>query len=197
MNLIDIGCIFVLFSRIMELSFKNISKQRTKNIFKEVVKSYPELTGHKITLEGRHLRLATMLAQPIIGFTNIFSKKKSFKIFMSIHVIQSKDVEVEELPDEILKGWFAHELGHLVDYLPYSNFQMLLFGLKYTLNSAFKKRAEYAADEEAVKHGFGKELIKMKRFLLNNDQIFEAYKTRLRKYYPSIDIIEEKMKNAS
>ncbi len=181
----------------MDLSFKNIVEPRTKQIFKDVLKSYPELQNHKIILEGRRLRLATMLAQPVIGFRNIFSKKKRFKIFMSLHVIQSKDVEVEQLPDDILKGWFAHELGHLVDYLPYSNFQMLIFGLKYYFNPAFKKKAEYAADEEAVKHGFGSELIKMKRFIFDNDLIFENYKARLRKFYPSIEIIEEKMKTAS
>jgi len=30
-----------------------------------------------------------------------------------------------DIPKEVLNGWFAHELGHLVDYEGYSDFRMI------------------------------------------------------------------------
>jgi hypothetical protein len=63
---------------------------------------------------------------------------------------------------------------------------MIGYGLKYTFSDSFKKACEHQADSIAIEHGFHKEIIATKKFLLQNELISEAYKEKLRKYYMPI-----------
>jgi hypothetical protein len=101
-------------------------------------------------------------------------------------VCDAEELLIEEVPRVVLKGWFAHELGHIVDYEIRSNVSMIGYGLKYTFSDSFKKACEHQADSIAIEHGFHKEIIATKKFLLQNELISEAYKEKLRKYYMPI-----------
>lgn len=154
---------------------------------------YPELKETKIKFRYKKgVGKSIMLAQPIIetlpfpaqkrGYVIKFRRSIDFEIFSK---------KVYELPEDILVGWFGHELGHIVDYLNRSSLQLIKFGLLYWLSSNFKVRVEKTADRKAVEHGLGDEIIKTKNYILDNAYMPEEYKERIKTFYPSPEEIAE------
>ena len=166
--------------------FVNIENSTIRNTFIEVLAEYEELHSYKITLIKDELNKSTMQAQPIINLGNVFNATKRYKVQVAESVRDAEELIIAEVPRDVLKGWFAHELGHIVDYETHSNFSMIGFGLKYTLSDKFKRACEHEADSIAIEHGFHKEIIATKRFLLENELVSEEYKEKLRKYYMPI-----------
>ena len=58
----------------------------------------------------------------------------------------------------------------------------------------FLKKAERAADSFAVSRGMSNYILKTKRFILDNANIDNAYKERIKQYYLSPDEIMEMAK---
>lgn len=131
-----------------------------------------------------------MQAQPVFSFGSLFSGITHYKVKLAILVRDSKSLKVAELPEDVLTGWFAHELGHLVDYRSYNNLNMIFFGIKYLLSEKFKREAEHAADRIAIRHGFRQEIIATKKFILEHNLLEESYKNKIRKYYMPIEMAE-------
>lgn len=174
----------------MNITFKNIQDQRIKDCFLEVYNRYDSLHDYEITLIQKRVKASTMQAQPILSLKSLFSGVKKYRIKLALYVKDSDDILVSELPEEVLTGWFAHELGHLVDYEPRSNFGMIVFGLRYIFSEKFKRSVEHDADSIAVAKGFAPEIIATKRFILENDFLGDNYKSAINKYYMSIDDVE-------
>jgi hypothetical protein len=99
-------------------------------------------------------------------------------------------LKIEDVPKKVMTGWFAHELGHLVDYQSYTNLGMINYGLKYLFSDSFKMKTEHEADYIAIKKGFRKEIIATKEWLLNHNLVDQGYKDKLNKYYLSIEQVE-------
>ncbi len=131
-----------------------------------------------------------MAAQPIVDFSTLFGNEKKYKIKLGYYVRDAKDLKVSELPEKVLRGWFAHELGHLVDYEYRSNLSMIGYGIRYSFSDDFKKDVEHQADSIAIEHGFHEEIIATKRFLLEHDLVSEEYKEQLNKFYMPISGVE-------
>ncbi|MFT7028877.1 MAG: hypothetical protein ACJA2C_000256 [Marinoscillum sp.] len=131
-----------------------------------------------------------MQAQPVIRLKSIFSRKKIYKVKVAVYVRDSKKIKVEDLDEDVLVGWFAHELGHLVDYKPYGNISMIGFGLKYLFYPKFKRKVEHAADYIAIEKGFKSEILASKRFLLESGFIDEKYIKKISKFYLPISAVE-------
>jgi hypothetical protein len=148
---------------------------------------YPELDDYKIEFEfKRKMKNCVMQAQPKVK--TFFSKKENrqYKILMSRNLIMNDtSMVLEQLPSEILVGWFAHELGHIMDYKERTSFNMIGFGFKYLTSRPFLKRSERKADALAVKHGMGGHLIKTKRYILFNSKFTKEYKAKIKDLYPS------------
>lgn len=174
----------------MTVHFKNVENEKIKNSFLKVMQSYTELHDADVTLVQGPLKASTMQAQPLLSLSQLFSPTQKYRVKLALLVRDSQELKVADLPEEVLTGWFAHELGHLVDYRPYSNFQMLFYGLKYVFSESFKKEAEHAADYIAIDHGFREEIIATKRFILENDLLDESYKAKIRRYYMPIEEAE-------
>lgn len=174
----------------MNVKFVNIDKPHIREAFMEVLTEYKKLHAYEITLIQEELKHSTMQAQPIISLSNLFSSKKHYKIQFAETVRDAEELIIAEVPYEVLKGWFAHELGHIVDYEVRSNMSMVGYGLKYKFSNSFKKACEHQADSIAIDHGFHKEIIATKRYLLEHDLIPEIYKAKLRKYYMPISGVE-------
>jgi hypothetical protein len=102
---------------------------------------------------------------------------------------------IQNVPTDILIGWFGHELGHILDYTNRSNAQMIVFGIKYVASESFLRQAEINADTYAVDHGLGEYIIKTKNFILNNAGISPQYKARIKRLYLSpqqiIDMVKK------
>ena len=174
----------------LSLHFENVESEKIKNSFKKVILRYRELHDCEITLVQGPLKSSTMQAQPLIRLANIFGRTNKYRVKLAKMVRDSKEIKVADVPADVLTGWFAHELGHLVDYRPYSNFQMVLYGFRYLISDSFKTKKEHAADQIAISHGFRKELIATKRFILENDLVSEDYKDKIRRYYMPIKDVE-------
>ena len=171
----------------MNITFENIENQKIIDCFMEVLNRYETLHQYKITLIQKRIKTSTMQAQPVVSLKTLFTGFHSYQIKLGHYLKDSEQYLVADLPDDVLTGWFAHELGHVVDYESRSGFGMILYGLRYVFSSKFKREAEHTADNIAVVHGFAAEIIATKRFILHNDFLGDKYKSIITKYYMSID----------
>lgn len=174
----------------MHVFFENVTNQKIKKCFLTALKGYEALQDYNITLLQQPIKSSTMQAQPVIGLKSLISGVKSYRIKLAVYVRDSKKVKVADLPEDVLTGWFAHELGHIADYEPYSNFGMIRYGLKYLISDKFKRKVEHAADYMAIAHGYKDEILASKRWILENDLLDESYKAKIKKYYLSIKQVE-------
>lgn len=174
----------------MKVKFKEVSNDKIKDSFLEVLHKYPDLHDFSITLFQKRVKASTMQAQPIITFKDLFKRVKKYRIKLGVYVSSSESLKVEDVPKKVLIGWFAHELGHLVDYLSYSTVGMIKYGLRYITSKSFKMKAEHEADYIAIKNGFREEIIATKEWVLNHDLVGQKYKDVLNKYYLSIEQVE-------
>ncbi len=174
----------------MTVNYKGIENEDVQMAFDEVIREYEVLHPYEITLEKRKLKKTTMVAQPIINLSNLVKGERKYRIMIAEYIRDSKELRVSDLPTEVLKGWFAHELGHIVDYEKRSVMGMMSYGIRYYTSDEFKKSVEHEADSIAIEHGFHKEIIATKRYLLENELVSESYKDQLHKYYMPIEGVE-------
>ncbi|NJC25540.1 M48 family metalloprotease [Neolewinella antarctica] len=170
--------------------YQNVQSQQLRDWFLEVLETYPELTDRRIFLRKINMKRSTMRAQPVANGRFFRRATRDYRIDFSSHLDVTEHVKIQQLPKEVVVGWFAHELGHVVDYLHRPSLGMISFGLGYALWSRYMRAAERRADQIAVNHGFGSEIIATKNYLMSHSTLPEHYKKRLEKYYLSADEIE-------
>lgn len=173
----------------MNVEFLNITNHKIKDCFLEVYKKYTDLHVYQITIIQKSIGATTMQAQPVINFKNIWKGTKEYKIVVGEY-LKDTDIKLEEVPKDVLKGWFAHELGHVQDYKQHSNFGMIWYGIKYVTSGKFKKEVEHKADYIALKKGFKNYLLKTKRYILLSDIFSSKYLINMNKYYLPLDSVE-------
>lgn len=174
----------------MNVEFLNIENSHVQTAFLDVVRQYETLHEYKIELIQKPVKKSTMQAQPVVSLKGFFTGIKTYRIQVGEFVRDSDSLRVDQVPCDVLKGWFAHELGHVVDYAPYSNFGMIGFGIKYLTSNKFKRNAEHRADQIAMDHDFHNEILATKIFILENDLLESAYKEKIMKFYMSIEDVE-------
>lgn len=130
-----------------------------------------------------------MRAQPILNFQFWNRAKRHYRIDISNHTTLEHHVPLSELPEDVLVGWFAHELGHIVDYQHRTAIGMIRFGIGYFLMPTFRIGVERQADIYAIEHGFAEYLLATKTFILEQSSLPNHYKKRIQKYYMSPDEI--------
>jgi hypothetical protein len=130
-----------------------------------------------------------MRAQPIFNFQFWNKKKRHYRIELSNHTELEKHIPLPELPETVLTGWFAHELGHVVDYQHRSAVGLIRFGIGYIFMPTYRIGAERQADLYAIEHGFADHLLATKTFILEQSSLPDHYKKRIQKYYMSPDEI--------
>lgn len=141
----------------------------------------------EIALVRGRIRSSTMLAQPKFSLRTLFGGRNDYRIKVGLHVRGHDDLVPEDLNDDVLAGWFAHELGHIIDYANRSNLEMIWYGIKYVFSPKFKKNVECRADRIAIEHGFCREIVAMKRFILENDDLAKPYKDKINRFYMSVE----------
>lgn len=174
----------------MNVKFDNLDNAKIRKCFLKVLERYESLHQHNIIVSQQRISSSTMQAQPVIKLKGLFSKQKTYKVKVAMYVRDSKKIKVASLPEDVLIGWFAHELGHLVDYQPYGNLSMIGFGLKYVLFPKFKRKVEHTADYIAIEKGFKSEILASKRYLLESGFIDEKYIKKISKFYLPISEVE-------
>ena len=141
-----------------------------------------------VTIEFRfrkRFKKSFMLAQPKIYTLFYPRKKRGYNIIMSRKFVldQGAELAIEELPEEVLIGWLAHELGHIVDYTHRNSLQMIWFGIKYLLSGLHVKKAERQADVFAIEAGMDHYIALTKDYILNHAQLSASYKEKIKKLY--------------
>jgi len=159
---------------------------------------YPELKNTPIEFRFKpKIKKSTMQARPKFGSFFRSRKNREYVILISESFkIADKEFLTVHIPSDILIGWIGHELGHVMDYTNRNKLNLIWFGLKYLLSDSHIVEAERAADTYAVQHNMEEYILKTKDFILNNADIHEAYKLRIKKYYLSpeeiMDVIEKR-----
>lgn len=154
---------------------------------------YPELKDVPITFKfKKNIKKSTMQAQP--KFSGIFRKRQNreYVILISEKIqIEDDSFEILDIDDEVMIGWLGHELGHIMDYQHRSAMGMIIFGLKYLYSKRHIREVERSADTYAIQHGMVDYIMATKNFILNNADISETYKNRIRRLYLSPEEIME------
>lgn len=159
---------------------------------------YPELKETQIEFRfKKKIKKSTMQARPTFGSFFRTRKNRKYVVLISeTFKISDKKFLTAHIPSDILIGWIGHELGHIVDYSNRSKLNLIWFGMKYVFSDNHIVEAERAADTYAVRHNMEDYILKTKDFILNNADIQEAYKLRIKKYYLSpeeiMDVIQKR-----
>lgn len=148
---------------------------------------YPELKDTPVVFRFKQPNHKTIMsAQPVVKTMFRVLAERAYYINISRYIkLGSDSLPIEELPEDVLIGWLGHELGHVMDYHNRSVSGMIWFGLNYWLSNHFVKGAERKADEYAVKHGLGDQIMKTKNYILNHAEIPQQYKDKMKKLYLS------------
>lgn len=171
------------------------------SISQEIYKAldyYPELQETPIEFRfKKNIKKSTMQARPTFDSFFRSRKNRTYVILISeTFKIADKKFLTKNIPSDVLIGWIGHELGHIIDYTNRNKLNLMWFGVKYLLSDNHIVEAERAADTYAVQHNMEDYILKTKDFILNNAQINEAYKLRIKKYYLSpeeiMDIIDKR-----
>lgn len=160
--------------------FENIER-----LFHEVLRSYPEIAPDRITVVRKKMNSTTMRAQPVVDRRFFNKMRRTYKVEVAYRTKMDPSIKVEDMPDDVIKGWFAHEFGHVVDYLNRSAVGLLVFGVCYLIFRFYRVGAERVADVHAIQHGFPEEVVETKKYILEHSIISSRYKKQIERYYMS------------
>ena len=171
----------------ISLSAQHIAPESIQKEAKIALSHYPDLAQTPITFKFKeNIKKSTMQAQPVLSSLFKSRKKRAYVVLISERIkISGKVFLTKDVPSDIMVGWLGHELGHIMDYRNRSSLNLAWFGLKYTFSGSYLKEAERAADTYAVSHGMAPFILQTKSFILDNAEIQEKYKARIRKFYLS------------
>ncbi|QTE22543.1 hypothetical protein [Polaribacter cellanae] len=178
------------------MSKKHIIPFNIKEEVEFALQHYPQLKNIHIEFKfKKNIKKSTMQARPT--FDSFFKSKKNRKYLILISEkfkISGREFSTVDIPKDIFIGWIGHELGHIMDYQHRNKLNLIWFGIKYLLSDNHIIEAERAADSFAVQHNMEEYILKTKDFILNNSDIPETYKNRIKRYYLSPEEIMELIK---
>lgn len=189
-------CLIITFSTSMNA--QHIIPESISQEINKALEYYPELEETHLEFRfKKNIKKSTMQARPTFGSFFRTRKNRRYVILISeTFKISDKKFLTKNIPSDILVGWIGHELGHVMDYSNRSKLNLIWFGIKYLLSDSHIVEAERAADTYAVRHNMEDYILKTKDFILNNADIQDTYKLRIKKYYLSpeeiMDIIEKR-----
>jgi len=188
--------IFLFFMALIQINAQQTVPETIREEAEIALSHYPELKDTPIVFKIiKNIKKSTMRAQPKVNTLFKSKKKRAYVILISEKIkISEKVFYTKDVPKDIMIGWLGHELGHVIDYSKRSSLNLVWFGLKYYFSGSYIKEAERAADTYAVTHGMHDYILQTKRFILENADIDEKYKERIRRYYLSPDEIMEIVK---
>tara|TARA_R110002049_G_scaffold302713_2_gene496081 strand:- start:19861 stop:20559 length:699 start_codon:yes stop_codon:yes gene_type:complete len=185
--------VLLLFETPNYYNSMKIIPEDIKHEVKTALVYFPELDCVPINFEfKKNIKKSTMQAQPVFSSLLKGKRHREYNILIiETFKVHDTTFKTKDLPSDVLIGWIGHELGHLMDYEQRSNWNLILFGIKYLFSENSIVSAERSADSFAVKNGMQDYILKTKNFILNHANISESYKNRIKKYYLSPEEIME------
>ncbi|MDF9795460.1 hypothetical protein OKW21_000723 [Catalinimonas alkaloidigena] len=163
----------------------------------EVLSYFPELANTQIDFVFKdRINKSFMQAQPKwYGFFQSKSKRDYVIKISRNFQMEGHTIPIEKLPKDIIIGWLAHELGHIMDYQDKSAFALMKFGWSYLTSREYMIEAERTADVQAIHCNLGEYLVIKKNFIQNHTDIPLEYKERIKQFYMSAEEAIELMDN--
>lgn len=149
---------------------------------------YPELltTSIRFMIVDPAIKNSVMQAQPEFASMLLPWKERGYVIKISRFFRGGqKQLPIETIPQNILIGWIGHELGHIMDYIHRSGWEMARYGFGYAVSRRYLMKAERKADLFAIGHGLGDKIVATKNFILDHADLPERYKDKIRRLYLS------------
>lgn len=141
-----------------------------------VVYLFPELSKLKISIRFINGNQC-MMAQPTYSTLFLSKEKRAYVIFITYK--EPFITFIRAMPESILRGWFAHELSHIVSYRNMSSFGLLLFGLRYSLDRKFRFFVEQETNMFCYERGFAEEIRKGYKMVQDSEGLPQWYKENL------------------
>jgi hypothetical protein len=160
---------------------------------KEAAKHYPELADYVILFRYSSInRQSFMLAQPRLRSLIYPKRKRQFEILINkTKFTKNPQFENGRPPSDVIIGWIGHELGHVRDYINRNSINLIWFGILYTTNTKFLKKAEITADKNTVYADMVDYLVISKKFGRNPKYFEQSYIDKLNALYPSVEDVLE------
>ncbi len=119
-----------------------------KRAVAKVYPAYPKLHKHELLIWfDENFDGSFMQAQPQISTLWRSKKNRSYIIKVRpLFVAGADTLFIHQIPDTVLQGWIAHEMGHLMDYRQRSGLEMIWLGIKYSIFEEYTAAVEKAAD---------------------------------------------------
>ena len=189
---------FLTFFYTTHMQSQHIIPDSISSEIETALSYYPELEDVPLIFRfKKKMGKSTMQARP--QFKSFFKNRSEmvYEVIINEHFqLNDQIFSTKDVPSDVLIGWIGHELGHVIDYTGRSKWNLTVFGIKYLFVNKHIKEAERAADTYAVEHGMEAFILKTKDYILNNADISDKYKKRIRKYYLSpqqiIEIVNER-----
>ncbi len=94
----------------MPVQFEGLQSDHIKAFFLKAFQAFPELHSHNIVVRQRKMAKTTMNAQPMFNWAFFFRSRRSYLINLTDNMHVDDRIAIHELPEDVLVGWFAHEL---------------------------------------------------------------------------------------
>ena len=176
---------------------KKVVPERVSVAINEALAFYPQLDSVHIRFEFKD-EIGNNFMQALPDVSTVFKNatKRTYLVKMTREMeVNGEDIPIEKIPHDALVGWFAHELGHVMDYLDRGSGNMIWFGANYWLSEEFKIKAERRADMFAIRHDCADQIIATKEYILNNTSLPKTYIEKIESFYLSpervLEIVEE------
>lgn len=155
------------------------------SVILEVLEHYPELDTVEIDFVFfDNMRNSFMQAKPYSASLMKTRSKRRYKVqMMSGMMINDSVIPTHLLPRKALKGWFGHEIAHIVDYEIMDNVDIMILGLRYIFSKSYVIRTEKRVDMIAIDHGLAEENIAWKEYVLAQPSLPNAYLEKIRQIY--------------
>lgn len=158
-------------------------KEKIRKAFNEAISHYPELKNEHIKIKEKNMN-CTMQAWPVTT-VSFFIRRKYV-----IYINKGNNVNIKDLSYKGLVGKIGHELAHIIDYKDMSIMSIIFFAFLYRTYPKFRRMVERSTDITTIEHGLGEELLEAVKIITQSD-IPKAYRKRIRKYYLSLQEIED------
>ena len=120
---------------------------------------YPELKDISIEFVFKETD-STAYCRPVFSTLLESARERTYRVAISKKIRKDKEpVRFHNLSFSAQIGVIAHELGHVVNFIEKSAFEMAEIGIKYLGDNAFKRSLEIGTDLKAIQHGFGYQLL--------------------------------------
>lgn len=171
-----------------EIHFQNNADQ-----FKDPVNTastaFSELKDVKVEIRRKEIK-SMMAARPKLSSFFKSRDKREYVIIISNRKSMNANALYTNMTRCAQVGVLGHELCHILSYEEMTNLELIWFAIKYVFN---KKEVEAETDLMAIKRGFGTQIIEFNSYLHQSPITNKKYLRQKKKYYLSVNDIEQKM----